>query len=278
MPELPEVHTIVTNLRNGTDFQPALLGLRIASAIVLWERSLAYPTPAEFTRKVIGQRIEDITRRGKFLVFLLTDATLLFHLRMSGDIFVEPLGSLGLPHYRLTINFENGWRLAFNDPRKFGRLWLTSNPGMVLDKLGPEPLDEQFTETDLFQRLHNKHRHLKPLLLDQGFLAGIGNIYADEALHLAHLHPLSFSDTLTLEQATGLLLGIRQVLHEGIQRNGASIDWVYRGGEFQNYFRVYQRTGEPCLRCETPIQRIVVGQRSTHFCPSCQSIQSGPTD
>jgi formamidopyrimidine-DNA glycosylase len=111
---------------------------------------------------------------------------------------------------------------------------------------------------------------LKPLLLDQKFLAGLGNIYTDEALHLARLHPLLISDRIDEVQASVLLDSIRQVLDEGIQRNGASIDWVYRGGDFQNYFRVYQRTGEPCKQCGTLIERIKLGQRSTHFCPYCQ--------
>jgi formamidopyrimidine-DNA glycosylase len=189
---------------------------------------------------------------------------------MSGDLFVEPADAHLAPHHRLVLDFESGWRLAFNDPRKFGRVWLTSNPEMVLGELGPEPLDEQFTAQDLFQRLQQKRRQLKPLLLDQTFLAGIGNIYSDEALFLAKLHPLTISDSLSQGQATALWSGIRQVLQDGIQRNGASIDWVYRGGDFQNYFRVYQRTGEACFICGSPIQRIVVGQRGTHICPVCQ--------
>jgi formamidopyrimidine-DNA glycosylase len=272
MPELPEVETIARNLRLGTHDYPSLLGEVISSGIVLWERSLAFPPLAEFSQKIVGQRIEAISRRGKYLVLTLVDTTLLFHLRMSGDLLVEASAEQIAPHYRLILNFESGWRLAFNDARKFGRAWLTPNPETVLGQLGPEPLDEQFTASDLFQRLHHKRRQLKPLLLDQTFLAGVGNIYADEALFLARLHPLRVTDSISEEQATALWSGIRQVLQEGILRNGASIDWVYRGGDFQNYFRVYQRTGEACLRCATPIQRIVVGQRGTHFCPSCQSL------
>ncbi len=117
-----------------------------------------------------------------------------------------------------------------------------------------------------------RRRQLKPLLLDQSFIAGLGNIYTDEALHIARLHPQMLSDEVTHHQAERLWMGIRQVLLEGIRRNGASIDWVYRGGEFQNYFRVYQRTGQPCPECGTPVERIVVGQRGTHFCPVCQRV------
>jgi len=196
----------------------------------------------------------------------------LIHLRMSGDMQLESNSGLIDAHHRLLLFLQDGLRLAFNDTRKFGRIWLMANTDSVLGALGPEPLDEAFTAQDLYRRLQSRHRQLKPLLLDQSFLAGLGNIYADEALHLAGLHPLSISDCLTYSQAERLWGSIRRVLSEGIRRSGANIDWVYRGGDFQNYFRVYRRTGEACLSCGTPIQRIVVGQRGTHFCPKCQSI------
>jgi formamidopyrimidine-DNA glycosylase len=153
-------------------------------------------------------------------------------------------------------------------------VWLAENPEEVLGKLGPEPFSRHFTPQWLHSALHNKHRQLKPLLLDQTFLAGLGNIYTDEALNLAKLNPLAVSDSVTVKQAEALHGAIRKVLKEGIRRNGASIDWVYRGGEFQNYFRVYDREGKPCPVCGTKIQRIVVGQRSTHFCPKCQKIRN----
>ncbi len=120
--------------------------------------------------------------------------------------------------------------------------------------------------------LHARQRQLKPLLLDQAFLAGLGNIYTDEALFRARIHPLRLSTSVAPDEAAALLEAIRQVLHEGIERQGSSIDWVYRGGDFQNYFQVYQRTGQPCPRCGTLITRMVIGQRSTHFCPNCQTI------
>jgi formamidopyrimidine-DNA glycosylase len=165
--------------------------------------------------------------------------------------------------------------LVFNDTRKFGRVWLTSNPDEVLGRLGPEPFGRGFTSQWLYTALHSRHRQLKPLLLDQAFLAGLGNIYTDEALHVAKLNPLRASDSITMEQAQALRAAVRKVLKEGIRRNGASIDWVYRGGEFQNYFRVYDRAGKPCPVCGTAIQRILVGQRSTHFCPNCQKVPLG---
>jgi formamidopyrimidine-DNA glycosylase len=176
-------------------------------------------------------------------------------------------------HDRLALNFTNGSRLVFNDTRKFGRVWLTADAEDVTGGLGPEPLDETFTTEQFHQMLISRGRQLKPLLMDQTFIAGLGNIYADEALHLAKLHPLTQSNGITPEQTGRLLEAIRAVLSEGIRRNGASIDWVYRGGDFQNHFRAYGRTGEPCPVCGTPIERLVVGQRGTHICPNCQAIR-----
>jgi len=272
MPELPEVETIARFLREGKANQPSLIDLRIKDASLLWNRSLEIPTPDEFIRTICHQKITRISRRGKFLRFNLSSDILLVHLRMSGDMWVEPESTPAAPHHRWMLHFDNGWRLAFNDPRKFGRTWLVADERVVLGKLGPEPLDESLTDADFYQKLQSNRRQLKPLLLDQSFLAGLGNIYTDEALNLARLHPLMVSNTIREEQSSQLLSAIRRVLNEGIIRQGASIDWVYRGGDFQNYFRVYQRTGKPCPECGTPIERILVGQRGTHFCPVCQKL------
>jgi formamidopyrimidine-DNA glycosylase len=270
MPELPEVETIRNILRFGKEDQPSLLGRLIQSAQVLWSRSVAFPTSSEFEERIAGQTILEIGRRGKFLIFYLSDNVLLMHLRMSGDIFVLPEDQPLAPHDRVVIHLDGGMRLAFNDMRKFGRMWLVGEAKQVIDNLGPEPMDASLSQEVFYKRLHTTQRQLKPLLLDQSFVAGMGNIYTDEALHRAHLHPLERSNRLSLEQSNRLLESIRQVLEEGIRRSGASIDWVYRGGEFQNYFRAYQRTGQPCLECGTPIERILVGQRGTHYCPTCQ--------
>lgn len=202
----------------------------------------------------------------------LDQDTLLIHLRMSGDLRVEPVGSPVLKHDRFLLDFQDGIRLAFNDTRKFGRIWLVADPQEVVGDLGPEPLSPDLTPEIFYESLHARQRQLKPLLLDQSFLAGLGNIYTDEALNLARLHPLQLSDQVTPSQAGALFMAMRKVLLDGIDHNGASIDWVYRGGDFQNHFRAYQRSGLPCLVCGTPIVRILVGQRSTHFCPSCQKI------
>ncbi len=270
MPELPEVETIARNLRQGSTGSPALVARRILSAHLLWERSLAEPSPAEFTSRIAGQKIDQIGRQGKFLTFQLSRDWLLFHLRMSGDLRVRPTGSPPETHDRLVLDLDGGLSLAFNDTRKFGRIWLLDAMDRVVGNLGPEPMEDGLTGEAFFTRLHATRRQLKPLLLDQTFLAGLGNIYVDEALNLAKLHPLTPANRLTERAASRLLESIRLVLGDGIRRNGASIDWVYRGGDFQNYFRVYQRTGEPCPECGTLIARITVGQRGTHFCPHCQ--------
>jgi formamidopyrimidine-DNA glycosylase len=178
-------------------------------------------------------------------------------------------------HTRMILYFNNQSRLVFNDPRKFGRVWLVDHPDQVTGSLGPEPLDANLTGEEFHTRLLHVRRQIKPLLLDQHFLAGVGNIYSDEALHLAKIHPLRGSNTLTVDESGKLLAAIRQVLTKGIEQNGASIDWVYRGGDFQNHFRVYGRTGEPCPVCDTIIQHLRVGQRSTHFCPVCQPQMGG---
>jgi formamidopyrimidine-DNA glycosylase len=275
MPELPEVETIARKLR------PHLLGQIIKEADLRWARTLALPSPRKFKEQIRGQEIKEVTRRAKFFILHLSDYSLLIHLRMSGDLFLKEGKIRPEKHDRLILTLaaplpeESGVRaLVFNDTRKFGRVWLTKNLDEVLGKLGPEPFSRKFTPQWLHAALHNKHRQLKPLLLDQTFLAGLGNIYTDEALNLAKLNPLAVSDSVTVQQAQALHGAIRKVLKEGIRRNGASIDWVYRGGEFQNYFRVYDRAGKPCPVCGTKIQRIVVGQRSTHFCPKCQALRS----
>ncbi|MFH2040271.1 MAG: bifunctional DNA-formamidopyrimidine glycosylase/DNA-(apurinic or apyrimidinic site) lyase [Chloroflexota bacterium] len=266
MPELPEVETIARRL------SPILVGRVITAVDLRWARSLATPAPSEFRQRLGGQTIESITRRGKYLRLYLSQDQLLIHLRMSGDLFTGEVNRIPEKHDRLILGLSGDLSLIFNDTRKFGRIWLTDDPNQVLGTLGPEPLDDEFTPQIFFDRLHNRHRQLKPLLLDQTFLAGMGNIYTDEALHLAGLHPRKLSDHLTEHQAANLWQAIRNILLEGIHRNGASIDWVYRGGDFQNFFRVYDREGETCPVCETRIEKMIVGQRGTHICPNCQSL------
>jgi formamidopyrimidine-DNA glycosylase len=283
MPELPEVETIARILR------PQLIGRTILSAEVRWARTVATPSVRHFKQQIQAQVIRQVDRRAKFLHLQLSSFDLLFHLRMSGDLSVRegrarpgkhdrlilvlsaPSPSLSSSLYRArSASPDAGVSLIFTDARKFGRVWLTRDVDEVTGKLGPEPFSAAFTPQVLYDGLHAHRRRLKPLLLDQTFLAGLGNIYTDEALHLARLHPLILANSITAEQAIRLHAAIRRILKEGIHRNGASIDWVYRGGDFQNHFRVYDRAGKPCPVCGTKIQRLVVGQRGTHICPKCQ--------
>lgn len=271
MPELPEVETVARSI------EPHVTGRTIVSADVHWVRTIATPSPKKFKEQVSGQRVVGVSRRAKYIIIQLQDYNLLIHLRMSGDLSVRKGKINPEKHDRLILTLKGRRgeesQLAFNDTRKFGRVWLTNDPESVLGKLGPEPLNKEFTPQWLYENLQKKNRQLKPLLLDQTFLAGVGNIYADESLHMAKLHPLGSSKAVTLKQAAALCEAIKSVLKEGIRRNGASIDWVYRGGEYQNHFRVYDREGTPCLVCGTEIKKLMVGQRGTHICPKCQPLE-----
>lgn len=270
MPELPEVETIRLALRNGAGGAPALPGRRIESTRLRWPRHIAVPSARSFRQRIRGQVFRDVQRRGKYLVFPLDRDTLLIHLMMSGDLALYAANEPRALHDHTIFLLNNGWELRFNDPRKFGKVMLLRDPEPVLNRLGPEPLSRGFTRGLLRDRLAGRARAIKPLLMDQSFVAGLGNIYADEALHRARLHPTRCSDGLCAEEIDALWRGIRAALRAGLRHNGASIDWVYRGGNFQNHFRAYDRTGEPCPVCGTPIRRIVLGQRGTHYCPSCQ--------
>ena len=277
MPELPEVETIVRRLRNGSQDHPSVLGHTIQSVEVTWHRIIAHPDAQTFQQRLIGKTIIDARRRGKFLHFPLSEGHLIGHLRMSGDMHMEKRrdengNTLPAdPYDRVIMNFKSPWRLTFNNIRKFGRMWFVHEPEMVFRKLGPEPLSNEFTQEMLCERLQAYNRQIKPLLMDQSFIAGMGNIYTDESLFRAKIHPLRKSDSLTKDETSTLHKAIQNTLNEGIQQFGASVDWVYKGGEFQNYFNVYQRKGEPCPVCGTPIVKTTIGQRGTHFCPRCQA-------
>ncbi len=270
MPELPEVETFRRYLLQGNSGAPSILGKKILNADLLWEGTLASPTPQEFNERIQGQFVTGVGRRGKNLIIQLAKDALIIHLRMSGEIIVEektnPLGK----HYRLILNFTDPYRLAFNNIRKFGRVWLTSDQEDFLANLGPEPLSDDFTPEQFQEILGSRSRGLKYFLLDQEMIAGLGNIYTDEALHRANLHPATKTDSLASREVHKLWISIREVLLEAIQNQGSSIDWMYQGGDYQKYLSVYNLEGEPCKNCQSPIKRIKIAQRSTYFCPNCQ--------
>lgn len=277
MPELPEVETIIRKLKQGEPVErglpayPPLVGRLIAGAWTDWPRA-AYPSANAVRQRLPGHRLESIGRRGKYIVFGLSPGPnfLLIHLKMSGRLDVLKAGSPREKHVHFAFRLDNGYELRLNDARKFGRVYLVGDPNEVTGALGPEPLDESFTLRTWRRLIEKKSGALKPLLLDQAFIAGIGNIYADEALWRAKLHPRRRADSLTGSEVGAVYRGIRRALTDGIKFEGAAIDWVYPEGNYQEHFRVYGRTGEPCRRCRTIIRRIVVGQRGTYICPQCQ--------
>jgi len=269
MPELPEVETFVRALRRP------LVGRTIVDVQNDWPRHVVLPPPDELRERIAGRRIEAIDRRGKYLVFSLSDdETLIIHLKMSGHLSVVPVAAPPDPYAHTVFALDDGRELRFRDPRKFGRVYLVRDPAQIVGPLGPEPLEEEFTVEQLAARLAGRRRVLKPLLLDQGFIAGIGNIYADEALFDARLRPTRRSDTLTAEEIAALHAAIQKVLALGIAREGASISTYVKPdgakGDMQNAVAVFRRTGQSCYICGGPIERIVLGGRSTHFCPNCQ--------
>jgi formamidopyrimidine-DNA glycosylase len=271
MPELPEVETVVSELR------PHLVGRRILAADILWPRTLAAPDLTSFVERLRGRVITRLGRRGKHLLFELDSGeSLIIHLRMTGRLEIAPADSQlrAGPHVRAWFDLSGGECLVFSDARKFGRVWLVRDPDEVLGALGPEPLDWTFDARRLTERIGGHRTAVKTLLLDQAVVAGIGNIYADEALFLAGIHPLRSGASLNDDEIARLYAAIRQVLREAIAQQGTTLR-DYRPpysaeGAYRNSLRVYQQTGRPCPRCGAPIERIRVTQRSTHFCPHCQ--------
>jgi formamidopyrimidine-DNA glycosylase len=269
MPELPEVETAVRALRRP------LIGRTITGARNDWPRHVAVPPVDEMRERIAGRRVEAIDRRGKYLVFTLSDdETLIVHLKMTGHLSVVPAETPADPYAHTVFELDDCRELRFRDPRKFGRVYLVRDPADVLGPLGPEPLEAGFSAEELAAQLARRKRVLKPLLLDQTFIAGIGNIYADEALFYAGIQPTRRSDTLTGEEIAALHDAIQKVLAMGIAREGASISTYVKPdgqkGDMQNAVAVFRRTGQTCYRCGGPIERIVLGGRSTHYCPHCQ--------
>lgn len=271
MPELPEVETVARGLRGP------LLGRTITAVTVCWPRSIACPPPNEFRGAVAGRQVTSVGRRGKYVVLGLDRGYLLIHLKMSGRLYVVPPGQEPDRHEHTVFHLDDGHQLRFRDVRKFGRIYLVDEVEEVTGDLGPEPLADEFTLAEFRRRLERRSGRLKSLLLNQSFLAGLGNIYADEVLFQARLHPLRRADTLTVAEQEALYEAIRDVLRRAVANRGTTLgDGGYldaRGeaGQYQAQISVYGRTGEPCRRCGVPIERLVVGSRSSHFCPCCQS-------
>jgi formamidopyrimidine-DNA glycosylase len=274
MPELPEVQTVVDDLNKA-----GLCARTIHKAAVFWPRSVSPHSVEEFCKLVQGCQIMGVYRRAKYICITLSSGrTLLMHLRMSGRLKLDNGGGGRNAHEQLIFELDNNWQLRFHDTRKFGRIQVVDSARQALAHLGPEPLDPDFTAAAFYAQLTGCHRQLKPLLLDQGFISGLGNIYVDEALYGAQLHPCRISATLSPSEARVLLRSIRTVLRRGIRNSGTSLgnglanftSVEGRHGSNSQGLQVFRRTNSPCFRCSTLIERIIVGQRSTHLCPQCQ--------
>jgi len=274
MPELPEVETIKTTLSKK------IIGLTITGITVIMPKIIQGCSSDEFCEQIVSKSITKLDRRGKYLLLYLTGAQVLIaHLRMTGQ-FIYTLADATLSkHTRVFFSLSDGCELRFIDVRQFGRLQLSTvdhlNQVKGLKDLGVEPLSEEFTKDFLLQGLRRKRKRIKALLLDQTFIAGLGNIYADEALHRAHINPNRIASTLfSNDEVNNLHCSITEVLKEGIQNRGTTfrdyVDGEGRKGGFQKLLRVYNREGEPCLNCGTNIVKDKVSGRSTYYCPVCQ--------
>ena len=272
MPELPEVETIKNELTSRVN------GRRITGVTLDWEGIVKKPSLKEFCSRLIGQQITGLSRRGKYLIFSLESGqALIIHLKMTGSLLMNHAADEPSKHIRAVLHLDNGAELRFRDPRKFGAMWLVKDTSSVVGKLGPEPLEADFTARVLAERLARRKAPIKPLLLDQNFVAGIGNMYADEALYDAKIHPLRPASSLSREEITRLHKTICEVLQAAITSKGASVENYFRpGGELGTAhfeFRVaHGLGGKLCARCGAPIERIVVRNRGTYFCPRCQSL------
>jgi formamidopyrimidine-DNA glycosylase len=274
MPELPEVQTVVNEL------QERLTGRRFAEgATFLWERTAGFPAGTEFAERLAGREVTGMRRRAKYILADLDSGEqLVIHLRMTGNLhFADPSDPLH-PHLRARLPLIDGQELRFADTRKFGRLYLGTPEELALviplHRLGPEPLDDDFTAEVLRARLSRRHGAIKAALLDQELLAGLGNIYVDEALFRARIDPRRPADSLSESEIEALHAGILASLHQAIGSGGTSFrDYLStygRKGDNEENLQVFRRHGEACPRCGNPLQRIVVGGRGTHFCPTCQ--------
>ncbi len=275
MPELPEVETVVRGLR------APLLGRTVRAMWHDWPGTIHSPDPTHFAARIAGQTFRAVERRAKYIVCALDCDLLVIHLKMTGRLYVAPSDAVHDAdrwlHFRLDL--DNGCQLRFSDARKFGKVYLTDSLARIAPRLGPEPLADDFTAAALQARLAGRGRAIKALLLEQSVIAGVGNIYADEALFRAGIHPLRAADSLTAAEIERLHSALQGALRAGIDSEGASVNWYRKPdgapGEAHHHFFVYGRAGEPCIRCGQPIHKIRVAQRGTHFCPACQPATAG---
>lgn len=273
MPELPEIETMVR------DLLPKVTGRTVTGLEAPFRGSIRWPNFDEFESRVVGQSVISATRRGKYAQFALASGdVLIVHRGMSGSFLYRGHDEPREPHLRVLLELDDGRQLRFVDPRKFGKMFVMHGSGserpLPWAGYGPEPLDDAFSPEVLGEALHRRRAMIKPLLLDQRVLAGLGNIYVDESLHRARLHPQRRSHTLSREEIERLHTAIRDVLEMAVNDRGTTFDSYRdiegRQGRFQDSLRVFRRAGTACPRCGTAIVKMVVGGRGTHICPRCQ--------
>src|SRR6266699_2965809 len=273
MPELPEVETIVADLR------PHLVGRTITRCELAFPTIVRHPEPEEFIDAVVGMRIESVGRRGKYILIRFDNCILLVvHLGMTGQLRFVDAVTPRANHTHAVFFLDDGRQLRYRDPRRFGRLLLGTQEALLSSKkmplLGPEPIDPEFAAGELYRRLRKRRTSLKAVLLDQGAIAGVGNIYADESLHRARLRPDRIAGTLSMKSAVRLHESLRESLRAAIANRGSSVDtyrdaWGEIGGQ-QEKLLVYGRAGEPCFTCGRPLSSIRIAGRTTVFCRRCQ--------
>ncbi len=278
MPELPEVETIVNDLR------PRIEERRFTGVAIYCPNMVHHTTINELRRRLPGQTIKEIARRGKYLIFRLASGeALIIHLRMTGSLLLRQKGErqpASSNYVRAIFSLDNGMELLFTDRRKLGTISLVKDEDEVLVKLGPEPFDPEFSAEEMAKLLRNRKAPIKAVLCDQEFVAGIGNMYADEALFFARIHPLREANGLSFEEIQRLHKAIRDVLTKAIGNGGASVSDYRRpsgerGGQQYNFYAAH-RGGQTCKVCTTPIERIPVRNRGTYFCPKCQQGEAEP--
>jgi formamidopyrimidine-DNA glycosylase len=262
MPELPEVQAVVDSLYK-------LINQQITSVEV--RAKVVVPQETEFTNQLVGQNINDISRRGKYIIITLDDGYLIVHLRMTGKLYLTE-ANVTKKHTHVVIKTRDHF-LIFEDTRRFGRLEITSDLDKIEKKLGPEPFDERL-DAQTMRELINKNKNIKAILLDQSIIAGIGNIYADEILFKAKICPEKLGKFLTANDAANILQATREILALAIENKGTTIiNFSYAGdqkGEFVNQLKVYKRARQKCFECPTFIATKKIAGRTTHFCANCQ--------
>lgn len=273
MPELPEVETIRKTLEHLT------IGKQIEDVTIYWPKIIKKPVEHEqFIDALKGQIIESVGRRGKFLIFYLTDLALVSHLRMEGKYGLFPAGEEMDKHTHVLFTFTDGTQLRYKDVRKFGTMHLfvkgEEQSSLPLSQLGPEPLSDEFSKEYMMSSLQKTSRNIKAVLLDQKFVVGVGNIYVDESLFRAKIHPQRMASSLTDEEMERIVSEVKLTLAEAIAQGGSTIRTYINSqgqiGMFQQQLLVYGRNGEPCKECGTEIEKLKVAGRGTHICPSCQ--------